>query len=107
VLPSRLRYDRAFGHRANSFHLATGRSLTTSDLPWPHETRAPSLTAGLVGAKISVAVRSSRPCSLKLESFMSAGIVSVVALSTIVLVAAVVSAGEPVGRHADVNGIKL
>jgi pimeloyl-ACP methyl ester carboxylesterase len=38
---------------------------------------------------------------------MSAGVVSVVALSTMVMVAGVVSAGEAVGRQADVNGIKL
>src|SRR5580704_17064851 len=38
---------------------------------------------------------------------MSAGVVSIITLSTTVLVGGVVSAGESVGRHAEVNGIKL
>jgi pimeloyl-ACP methyl ester carboxylesterase len=62
----------------------------------------------LEGAKISGQSTFIARCLLSVrESAMSAGVVSTVAISTLLVVAGVVSAAEPSGRYADVNGVKL
>jgi pimeloyl-ACP methyl ester carboxylesterase len=62
----------------------------------------------LIGAKISRHSTFIARSILSLrESAMSAGVGSMVAISTLLVVAGVVSAAEPSGKYAEVNGVKL